>query len=85
MSSQSSSGSQINTSPAVVPSRLLFDVEELQKYALVCCQQDNGGLRDKPGKLRDYYHTCYALSGLSVAQHDLHQPAEGKKKLILDH
>ena len=24
---------------------------------------------DKPGKSRDYYHTCYTLSGLSVAQH----------------
>ena len=24
---------------------------------------------DKPGKSRDFYHTCYALSGLSVAQH----------------
>ena len=24
---------------------------------------------DKPGKTRDFYHTCYALSGLSVAQH----------------
>lgn len=28
-----------------------------------------GGLRDKPSKRRDYYHTCYCLSGLSVAQH----------------
>ena len=27
-----------------------------------------GGLRDKPGKSRDYYHSCYSLSGLSVAQ-----------------
>ncbi|XP_013633201.1 protein farnesyltransferase subunit beta-like [Brassica napus] len=28
-----------------------------------------GGFRDKPGKPRDFYHTCYCLSGLSVAQH----------------
>jgi protein farnesyltransferase subunit beta len=27
-----------------------------------------GGCRDKPGKSPDYYHTCYALSGLSVVQ-----------------
>ena len=40
----------------------------LQKYLLLCCQQSDGGLRDKPGKYRDHYHTCYALSGLSVAQ-----------------
>ena len=25
-------------------------------------------LRDKPGKGRDYYHTCYCLSGLSSSQ-----------------
>lgn len=28
-----------------------------------------GGLADKPGKNADNYHTCYALSGLSLAQH----------------
>ena len=28
-----------------------------------------GGLRDKPGKNRDHYHSCYCLSGLSVSQH----------------
>lgn len=32
-------------------------------------QEENGGLKDKPGKSRDFYHTCYALSGLSVSQH----------------
>lgn len=31
--------------------------------------QIKGGLRDKPGKPVDYYHTCYCLSGLSAAQH----------------
>ncbi len=30
--------------------------------------QLKGGLRDKPGKAPDYYHTCYCLSGLSSAQ-----------------
>ncbi|CAH8845609.1 unnamed protein product [Trichobilharzia szidati] len=29
----------------------------------------DGGLIDKPGKNPDPYHTCYALSGLSLAQH----------------
>ncbi|CAO1618482.1 unnamed protein product [Parajaminaea phylloscopi] len=28
-----------------------------------------GGLRDKPGKRPDAYHTCYNLAGLSGAQH----------------
>ena len=34
-------------------------------------QSPDGGLLDKPGKARDYYHTCYCLSGLSAAQHIL--------------
>jgi len=47
----------------------LFNQRVLQDYLLVCCQENNGGYRDKPGKNRDYYHTCYALSGFSIAQH----------------
>jgi protein farnesyltransferase subunit beta len=39
-------------------------------WVLKGCQQAlKGGLRDKPGKPPDFYHTCYCLSGLSVAQH----------------
>ncbi|KAI9260219.1 terpenoid cyclases/protein prenyltransferase alpha-alpha toroid [Sporodiniella umbellata] len=49
----------------------LFDREGLQEYVLLCCQSRYGGLVDKPGKGVDYYHTCYCLSGLSVAQHRL--------------
>ena len=47
----------------------LCDEAGLQQYLLICCQDPRGGLVDKPGKSRDFYHTCYALSGLSVAQH----------------
>ena len=47
---------------------MLFDRSALQEYILACGQQADGGLRDKPNKYRDFYHTCYALSGLSVAQ-----------------
>ncbi|RUS21864.1 terpenoid cyclases/protein prenyltransferase alpha-alpha toroid [Endogone sp. FLAS-F59071] len=47
----------------------LMDREALQEYILVACQDDDGGLRDKPHKGPDYYHTCYCLSGLSIAQH----------------
>jgi len=43
---------------------------ELQKYILLCCQEKDGGLRDKPGKSKDFYHTCYALSGLSSSQYN---------------
>lgn len=48
----------------------LFHVGALQEYVLTSCQHPRGGLRDKPSKPRDYYHTCYCLSGLSVAQHN---------------
>ena len=41
--------------------------QALLDYIFMCCQVRYGGLRDKPGRGRDYYHTCYCLSGLSVA------------------
>ncbi|KAK0709698.1 terpenoid cyclases/protein prenyltransferase alpha-alpha toroid [Lasiosphaeria miniovina] len=49
----------------------LFSREGLIRYILCCCQDltRKGGLRDKPGKSPDAYHSCYVLSGLSSAQH----------------
>ncbi|XP_030643173.1 protein farnesyltransferase subunit beta-like [Chanos chanos] len=47
----------------------VFDTRALQEYLLFCCQSPDGGLLDKPGKPKDFYHTCYCLSGLSIAQH----------------
>jgi len=62
--------------PEAFPNRELLEEgcwlcsqQGLQMYILLCGQQRDGGLRDKPGKGRDYYHTCYCLSGLSVSQH----------------
>ena len=52
-----------------LPFPLLYDVFLLERYILLCAQEVTGGLRDKPSKPRDFYHTCYNLSGLSVAQH----------------
>ncbi len=50
----------------------VFDQFALQEYLLLCCQnpRGTGGMCDKPGKSADLYHTCYALSGLSLAQHN---------------
>ncbi|PON36659.1 Protein farnesyltransferase subunit beta [Parasponia andersonii] len=56
----------ISTCPLLEP---LFNSSALQQYILLCSQVQEGGLRDKPGKSRDYYHTCYCLSGLSVCQY----------------
>ena len=53
-----------------LPHPNLFDTVALQRYILICAQESQwGGFRDKPGKPIDLYHTCYALSGLSIAQH----------------
>ncbi|KAI1499488.1 prenyltransferase and squalene oxidase [Biscogniauxia marginata] len=49
----------------------LYCREGLIRYIL-CCGQDQtkrGGMRDKPSRNSDAYHTCYVLSGLSSAQH----------------
>lgn len=48
-----------------------FMPEPLQAYVLLACQHPTGGLRDKPGKSADFYHTCYSLSGVSTAQFGL--------------
>lgn len=47
----------------------LFNREALQEYVLFAGQHPAGGLRDKPPKHPDSYHTLYCLAGLSAAQH----------------
>ena len=47
---------------------VMLAVEQAQMYVLLACQGDQGGLRDKPGKQPDFYHSCYALSGLAALQ-----------------
>lgn len=39
----------------------------LRQYVELVAQAPGGGLRDKPGKSPDAYHTCYNLSGASSA------------------
>ena len=63
---------------------LIFDQKLLQRYVLLCAQDVNGGLRDKPSKGRDFYHTCYNLSGLSASQHVLSLRAENKPVMYED-
>jgi len=62
---------------------LYFNGPELQKYILNFCQAPNGGLRDKPGKSADYYHTCYGLSGLSLATQAMFENGEVNDNLRL--
>ncbi|KAK7365160.1 hypothetical protein VNO80_13998 [Phaseolus coccineus] len=63
----------------------LFHSIALQQYILLCAQEQEGGLRDKPGKRRDHYHTCYCLSGLSVCQYSLskHPDSPPLPKVVL--
>jgi protein farnesyltransferase subunit beta len=62
-----------------IDNHLLYLEEDLQKYVIFYCQDlKKGGLWDKPGKNRDIYHTCYALSGVSASQ-DLAQALNNSK------
>merc|ERR1719499_1897151 len=72
--------SQTEDKASLPQSEWICDETALQQYLLVCCQDPRGGLIDKPGKPRDFYHTCYTLSGLSVVQH-----LPGQHQKILGH
>jgi hypothetical protein len=65
----------------------LLDSIALQQYILLCPQVLEGGFKDKPGKYRDYYHSCYCLSGLSACQHesttyDVIQPKSRSRRVV---
>ncbi|KAF2753885.1 terpenoid cyclases/Protein prenyltransferase [Pseudovirgaria hyperparasitica] len=55
----------------------LWSKNGLARWILCCCQGKNGGLRDKPKKHPDAYHTCYNLAGLCAAQFQyVYRPSE---------
>lgn len=45
-----------------------FNKDALRTYILGCCQDPRGGLRDKPGKLPDFYHLNYTMLGLCITE-----------------
>lgn len=57
------------TNPDKILNNWLFDSAALQDYILNQCQAKEGMLIDKPDAIPDFYHTCYALSGLSLSQY----------------
>eukprot|EP00123_Amoebidium_parasiticum_P018047 comp24079_c0_seq6/m.43356 comp24079_c0_seq6/g.43356 ORF comp24079_c0_seq6/g.43356 comp24079_c0_seq6/m.43356 type:complete len:402 (-) comp24079_c0_seq6:362-1567(-) len=61
----------------------LYDRVALQEYILLVAQEALGGFVDKPGKGRDFYHTCYVLSGLASAQHFLPANATASKACLV--
>ncbi|KAF4125543.1 protein farnesyltransferase subunit beta [Geosmithia morbida] len=64
-------GSGSEVAEAAAKEKSLYSREGLTRYILCCCQDmsKRGGMRDKPSKYSDAYHTCYVLSGLSSVQH----------------
>ncbi|KAF8151351.1 terpenoid cyclases/protein prenyltransferase alpha-alpha toroid [Crassisporium funariophilum] len=60
----------------------LFNEKALQEYILYAGQHPAGGLRDKPPKNADSYHTLYCLSGLSLAQHHVFPSAYRRAELL---
>jgi protein farnesyltransferase subunit beta len=47
----------------------LWSREGLIRYIMAATQYQHGGLRDKPGKGADFYHSCYVLLGLGSAMY----------------
>ena len=47
----------------------LYRTEAMQGYTIYCCQNPTGGLKDKPTKGPDPYHTMYSMAGCSIGQH----------------
>ncbi|GAX11602.1 protein farnesyltransferase subunit beta [Fistulifera solaris] len=64
-------------------SAALFDTAMLERYILLCAQDIHGGLRDKPSKTRDFYHSCYNLSGLSIAQQYRGKSSETEDEIVV--
>ena len=60
----------------------LWSREALTRYVLCCCQAPKGGLRDKPSKHADAYHTCYSLAGLSACQYVTEWNEHGAEHVI---
>lgn len=60
---------------------LVFDRRALQEYILVVAQAPQGGLRDKPGKRADAYHTANNLAGLSLCQHRVQYSQEFRRSV----
>lgn len=53
---------------ANIDGEFIFNQQALQGYLILCCQNTVGGMKDKPSKHPDIYHTCYSLSGMALSQ-----------------
>ncbi|OBA26822.1 terpenoid cyclases/Protein prenyltransferase [Hanseniaspora valbyensis NRRL Y-1626] len=63
-----------------------IDMGRLKEYILFYCQDNERnfpGLRDKPGKNGDFYHTNYVLLGLSLCEYDKQMYLQDGKSLLI--
>lgn len=44
----------------------IYNQDDLLKYVIFCCQSEADGLKDKPEKNPDIYHSMYAASGFNI-------------------
>ncbi|EDL45857.1 farnesyltransferase beta subunit, putative [Plasmodium vivax] len=65
--------------------KVMFNMNFLKLYLLVCSQSNKGGMKDKPMEKVDYYHTCYALSGLSIIENYMSSHTPDDETYNTDH
>eukprot|EP00929_Paragymnodinium_shiwhaense_P001988 TRINITY_DN102188_c0_g1_i1.p1 TRINITY_DN102188_c0_g1~~TRINITY_DN102188_c0_g1_i1.p1 ORF type:complete len:467 (+),score=100.34 TRINITY_DN102188_c0_g1_i1:100-1401(+) len=58
---------QGQAAPPLPEDNCWFSPQPLQMYVMLACQHPSGGLRDKPGKSADFYHSCYSISGTALS------------------
>lgn len=73
---------EIPSSPSTICVFTRVVLDALQSFILISSQSKTGGLRDKPGRPADAYHTLYNLSGLSSAQHHMVRTSQAREKLL---
>lgn len=47
-----------------------IDSDKLQQFILQCQDEENGGFSDRKDNQTDIYHTCFAITGLSLIDHE---------------
>ncbi|EJU01281.1 terpenoid cyclases/Protein prenyltransferase [Dacryopinax primogenitus] len=60
----------------------VFQKEGIQHYTLAIAQLAQGGLRDKPSKPPDAYHTACNLAGLATAQHRVARSPQVRQQML---
>jgi len=58
--------------------------DALIRFILECQDAEDGGISDKPGNVRDVYHTCFGCAGLSLLGYADMQPVDYRFCMPLD-